>query len=46
MSLRKHGTGEVLPEETGVQKSASQEDRDKVLADVIQEQQNADKESE
>lgn len=44
MSLRKFGTGEILPEEDDIQVKASKEDRDQVLAEVVQEQQQADEE--
>jgi hypothetical protein len=45
MSLRKHGTGEILPEETGVQKtSTTQQQREDVIKDVLAEDQQADEE--
>lgn len=44
--MRKYGTGEILPEENDVKKTASTEDREQVLAEVVQEQQQADQEEE
>lgn len=47
MSLKKFGTGEILPEADDIKKSAATEqDKEKVLAEVReeQEQQEADKE--
>ena len=42
--MRKYGTGEILPEEDDIKVQASKEDKDQVLAEVVQEQQQADKE--
>jgi hypothetical protein len=46
MTLRKFGTGEILPEEGDVQKTATSEPREQVLAEVVKEQEQADKEDE
>jgi hypothetical protein len=46
MSLRKFGTGEILPEADDVQKTASKADREQVLAEVVEEQKQADEEQE
>lgn len=48
MSLRKYGTGEILPEEDTLQKQATQtpQDKDQVLAEVQAEALDADHEDE
>lgn len=44
MTIRKHGTGEVLPEEDDIKKASSQEQRDESLAEVRKESEKADDE--
>lgn len=46
MSLRKYGTGEILPEEGDLQKQATQtpQEKDEVLAEVQAEALDADHE--
>lgn len=45
MGLRKFGTGEILPDDEVVQKTAaSTQDKEQVLAEVVQEQQQVDSE--
>ncbi len=39
MSLKKFGTGEILPEDEDLKKTSSQEERERSLADVREEQQ-------
>lgn len=44
MSLRKYGTGEILPEEGDLQKQATAQDKDQTLAEVQAEALDADHE--
>ena len=44
MPLRKHGVGDILPEEEDIKKESSVAEREQALAEVLEEQKQADTE--